>query len=370
MQIAMDDVQVEGRRSPMLEATTLTLASGECVLLAGEPGHGHTALALVATGRLAPYTGTVTLVDDDGTTSTSTADLRRVTAVVDVPGISEPDEALTVGDVVAEELSLAGQRSLPGRAKRWLDAHDLLDRRGDRVDELHGALRTALLSSLASEREDVRFLVLTLPDRHRSEPSNWWSVAESLAALGYGVLVQCTRSSARDLGADLPPARGDDALRAAPVEALRTRPAPAVGDVPAVAGEPTVPTVLGEPAVPRVPAGPAGPDGARTAGATEPAETTDPTPTVAREAPGRHQATTAPERAPEPEPEPEPEPGPDPGLGQGRAAEAAPEPAADPAAEPATDRAADLAADPAADRAADPAADPAAGPSPDEGTDR
>ncbi|WP_344716824.1 ATP-binding cassette domain-containing protein, partial [Oerskovia jenensis] len=234
MQIAMDDVQVEGRRSPMLEATTLTLASGECVLLAGEPGHGHTALALVATGRLAPYTGTVTLVDDDGTTSTSTADLRRVTAVVDVPGISEPDEALTVGDVVAEELSLAGQRSLPGHAKRWLDAHDLLDRRGDRVDELHGALRTALLSSLASEREDVRFLVLTLPDRHRSEPSNWWSVAESLAALGYGVLVQCTRSSARDLGADLPPARGDDALRAAPVEALRTRPAPAVAEVPAV----------------------------------------------------------------------------------------------------------------------------------------
>ncbi|MBM7479929.1 hypothetical protein ACFP63_07680 [Oerskovia jenensis] len=345
MQIAMDDVQVEGRRSPMLEATTLTLASGECVLLAGEPGHGHTALALVATGRLAPYTGTVTLVDDDGTTSTSTADLRRVTAVVDVPGISEPDEALTVGDVVAEELSLAGQRSLPGHAKRWLDAHDLLDRRGDRVDELHGALRTALLSSLASEREDVRFLVLTLPDRHRSEPSNWWSVAESLAALGYGVLVQCTRSSARDLGADLPPARGDDALRAAPVEALRTRPAPAVAEVPAV---PNAAAVAGEPA---------GPDEARTAGATEPAETTDPTDptlTAAREAPGRHQATTAPEREPEPEPEREPDPGPDPGPGQGSAADPATDPATDPAADPATD----------------PAADPATEPPPDEGTDR
>ena len=100
MQITVDDVQVEGRRAPLLETTSLTLSSGECVLLAGEPGHGHTALALVATGRLAPFSGTVALVEDDGTTTTTVpADLRRVTAVVDVPGISEPDEALSVGDV-------------------------------------------------------------------------------------------------------------------------------------------------------------------------------------------------------------------------------------------------------------------------------
>ncbi|MFF3065400.1 hypothetical protein ACFVQ3_12635 [Oerskovia sp. NPDC057915] len=334
MQIAMDDVQVEGRRAPMLEATTLTLASGECVLLAGEPGHGHTALALVATGRLAPYTGTVTLVDDDGATTTATADLRRVTAVVDVPGISEPDEALTVGDVVAEELSLAGQRSLPGDATKWLDAHDLLDRRGDRVDELHGTLRTALLTSLASERTEVRFLVLTLPDRHRGEPSGWWAVAESLAALGYGVLVQCTRSSARDLGADLPPARGDDALRAAPVEALRTRPAPVVGpDEQAADG--------------------AEPDAA-------PVETTDPTTLFDRAEPGRHQATDPPEPeapaapdsvpasapevgqgSPEPEPEPEPEPGPAPGPEPGPEGAVASPPAQDPAPDPAPDEESD-----------------------------
>jgi hypothetical protein len=317
VQIAMDDVQVEGRRAPMLEATTLTLASGECVLLAGEPGHGHTALALVATGRLAPFTGTVTLVGDDGATTTATADLRRVTAVVDVPGISEPDEALTVGDVVAEELSLAGQRSLPGHAKRWLDAHDLLDRRGDRVDELHGTLRTALLTSLASERADVRFLVLTLPDRHGGEPSGWWAVAESLAALGYGVLVQCTRSSARDLGADLPPARGDDALRAAPVEALRTRPAPA-----AVPDE--------RPA-----------DDAAAVGPPEPVETTDPTTLFDRAEQGRHRADAVPEpevaAGPSAGPDLGPSAGPDPGpdVEQGPA-EQGPEQELEPVPEPDT----------------------------------
>ncbi|MEK8227600.1 ATP-binding cassette domain-containing protein [Oerskovia sp. M15] len=223
MQITLDDVQVEGRRSPMLDAMSLALASGECVLLAGEPGHGHTALALVATGRLAPYSGTVTLVDDDGSTSTDPAELRRVTAVVDVPGISEPDEALTVGDVVAEELSLAGQRSFPGDAKRWLEAHDLHDRRSERIDELHGTVRTALLASLASERRNVRFVVLTLPDRHSGEPTGWWSVAESLASLGYG----CSSSA---LGRR-PETSGGPAARArrrrsahSPVEALRTRP--------------------------------------------------------------------------------------------------------------------------------------------------
>lgn len=268
MQIALEDVQVEGRRAPMLEPTSLTVSSGECVLLAGEPGHGHTALALVATGRLAPFTGTVTLVDDDGATTTSPAALRRVTAVVDVPGVSEPDDELTVGDVVAEELSLAGQRSFPGDATRWLDAHDLLDHRGERVDELHGAVRTALLSSLASEREDVRFVVLTLPDRHRGEPSGWWSVAESLASLGYGVVVQCTRSSARDLGADLPPARGDDALRAAPTEALRTRP-PAAVPVSSPEGPPA--------SVPAGPAASASPPGGDDHEPAEPAEPTGPT---------------------------------------------------------------------------------------------
>ncbi|SMF45794.1 hypothetical protein L603_002400000150 [Cellulosimicrobium cellulans J34] len=232
MQITLSDVRVDGRREPMLEPVDLAWSTGECVLVAGEPGHGHTALALVATGRLDPSAGEVRIVPAHAPSRRggqpargTAASLRVVTAVVDVPGVSEPDDALTVADVVAEGLALAGRRSLRRDVTRWLAEHSLTADRGRRLDQVPGVVRTALLAALAAEDPDVRFLVLTLPDRHGGEPSGWWEVAQSLAGAGYGVLVQCTRASARDLGADLPPARGGS-LHEPPVVALRARPAP------------------------------------------------------------------------------------------------------------------------------------------------
>lgn len=222
MRISLRGVSVQGRRGPVLEPMDLDLSTGECVLVAAEPGHGHTALALVATGRLRPFAGTVELVDSRRATRSSQA-LRAVSAVVDVPGVNEPEEALTVADVAAEGLALARRRSLPPDVSRWLADQDLADERRRRVDQLPGVLRTSLLAELAAADRDVRFVVLTVPDRHGGDPWGWWSVAEALAATGYGVLVQCTRSSARDLGVDLPPARGRT-MHDPPLEVLRTRP--------------------------------------------------------------------------------------------------------------------------------------------------
>jgi len=230
VQITLSGVRVEGRRDPMLEATDLSWSTGECLLVAGEPGHGHTALALVATGRFVPSSGTVRL---DGATVPPSA-LRARTAVVDVPGISEPDDALSLADVVAEGLALAGRRSLPRDVTGWLDERALTEDRGRRVDQLPGVVRTAVLAALATEDPDVRFVVLTLPDRHGGEPSGWWETARTLAASGLGVLVQCTRSSARDLGVDLPPARGAT-LHEPPQVVLREVPGPPVEDPGATA---------------------------------------------------------------------------------------------------------------------------------------
>lgn len=213
MQIVLRGVSVQGRREPMLVETELRWSTGECLLVAGEPGQGHTALALVATGRLRPTQGEVAVLDDGPATdeadaqllSERTAELRRVSAVVDVPGVSDPDDALTVADVAAEGLALAGRRSLPSDVTQWLTAHSLHAVRRRRVDSLGGTVRTTLLASLAAEDPDVRFLVLTLPDRHGGDPGGWWGIARGFAERGLGVLVQCTRGSARMLGADVPP---------------------------------------------------------------------------------------------------------------------------------------------------------------------
>lgn len=230
-------MRVDGRLAPVLELETLSLAVGECVLVAGDPGHGHTALALVATGRMTPTSGTVEMFDDEGLVSTSEALLRRVSAVVDLPGVSEPDEVVPLGTVVAEELAYAHRATRRSKRNPWMESRGLLDRRKDRMEQVLGGDRTEVLATLAAQRPDVRFLVITLPDRHGGDPRRWWALAQELAGSGFGVLVQCLRATARDLGATIPPARGAETLRRKPVEALRVVVQPVAGTQPAGAGD-------------------------------------------------------------------------------------------------------------------------------------
>ena len=219
MQLVLEDVHVQGRRGPLLQLDGLTVETGEAVLVAGEPGQGHTALSLVLSGRLAPAAGRVGLVHDDGTVTVDRAALRRVSAIVDLPAVSEPDDAVPVATVVAEDLAQARRPLRPGTTGSWLADLGTGLEGNERMDELPGILRTSVLTALAAEAPTVRFLLLALPDRHWGEPVQWWGLARSYAAAGYGVLVQCTRSSARDLGATLAPAR-----RTTPLVALRARP--------------------------------------------------------------------------------------------------------------------------------------------------
>ncbi|MFC8731365.1 hypothetical protein ACFT5B_02760 [Luteimicrobium sp. NPDC057192] len=219
MQIVLDGVAVQGRRDPMLAPFDLTLGTGEAVLVAAEPGHGHTALALATTGRLVPSSGRVTL--EGAPAARPPLTLADVSAVVDVPGVSEPVESIPVHTHVAEDLALARRRTLPRDVAAWIAAHGLDDVARLRVDQLDALTRTRMLVALACERPDVHFLVLTLPDRHGGAPAGWWGVACDAAAAGYGVLVQCSRASARLLGAEIPPDVTVDPRREPPLVALR-----------------------------------------------------------------------------------------------------------------------------------------------------
>lgn len=180
----------------MLDDVSLRLEAGTRMLAVGEPGHGHTALALVVGGRLVPDSGDV-LVNG----MPDPARLRACSAVVDVPGVTEPDEALTVAGTAAETLALAGCRATPRAVTTWLAVHGLAHVRTARIDQIDAITRTSLLTALAVQDPAVRFLVITLPERHGGAPSEWWALAAEYAALGYGVLVQCTSASAHVLRA-------------------------------------------------------------------------------------------------------------------------------------------------------------------------
>lgn len=192
--ISLRAVRVRGRRNSMLDPVSLRLEAGSRLLVVAEPGHGHTALALVATGRMVPDDGDVLL---DGIPDP--ARLRQVSAVVDAPSITEPDDALTVAGMAAEGLSLAGRPALPRAVTRWLITNDFTGQRGLRIDQLDPPTRLSLLMGLAAADPLVRYLVLTLPDRHGGSPADWWDLAGQYADLGYGVLVECTPASAHVL---------------------------------------------------------------------------------------------------------------------------------------------------------------------------
>ncbi|GAB7048818.1 AMP-binding protein [Catenuloplanes indicus] len=188
-------VTAKGPHGLLLRPTSVGVVAGRRVAVAGPPGHGHTALALALGGRLEPGAGDVTL---DGRHSGKR--LREAVALVDVPGISEPDEMLPLAAVVGEELSMARARAGRRAVREWLDRHGALVYAETRTEHVPGPVRTRVLAELAALRPGVGVLVLTLPDRHGGGPGAWWDLAGVLAARGYGVIVQCTDTSAELLG--------------------------------------------------------------------------------------------------------------------------------------------------------------------------
>ena len=179
-------VAVGGRPRAMLPPTDVELHTGEVRALVGEPGHGHTAVALILAGRLRPDDGSVSL-------DRSVLDRTRQAAValVDVPGVSEPDELVPFGTVLGEELAMAGQPARRRAVRAW--APDVAP--GRRTEDIPAARRTELLLRAAALRSGVRFLVLTLPDRWGVTPAEWGPVADELARHGYGVLVTVGETS-------------------------------------------------------------------------------------------------------------------------------------------------------------------------------
>jgi ABC-type multidrug transport system ATPase subunit len=195
VEIYARQVGVTGPHGPLLRPTSLRIRTGELTLVAGEPGRGHTALALTLAGQLRPDTGEV-LVDGRADRA---ALLRRV-AVVDAPQVTEPDDGLRLAAVVAEELALsgapAGRRAVAG----WLAERDGTRYARDRFLTLPPALRTRLLVELAAARPGNEVLILDCPDRHTDDVQGWWELAQAHAQRK-AVVVLCSNSSAQLLGA-------------------------------------------------------------------------------------------------------------------------------------------------------------------------
>lgn len=192
MELEATGISVRGPHAPMLNATSLQVADHQVALLAGYPGPGHVAASLGLSGHLKPDTGSVRF---DG--KADPALLRRRVAVVDTPGITEPDDALPVQTVVGEELAIAGRKAGRKAVLDWLTEHDAAEHAHKRFEHLPVAVRTRLLAELTVARPEVQAVVLTMPDRHGGDPHDWYALGRELAARGYGVIITCADASAR-----------------------------------------------------------------------------------------------------------------------------------------------------------------------------
>ncbi|WP_307785421.1 hypothetical protein [Microbacterium hibisci] len=190
MRVELDAVG-KGRREHALPLTSTAFESGRVTLAVAETAQRPTVLGLLASGRMRPDTGRVTL---DG--RRDSARLRRRVALVDAPDVSEPEPNVTLAGVAAEELMFAGRRSDPLAVRRWLSEHGLDGVAGLPVSNVDPADRVRALCELAVLRRGVEGLVLVSPDRHGGEPAAWWAVAEHLAARGLAVLVIAGQASA------------------------------------------------------------------------------------------------------------------------------------------------------------------------------
>lgn len=183
MRVVLQDVS-KGRSARALPPTSVAYSSGQATLAVAETEQRPTVLGLLASGRMRPGAGTVTI---DG--RADAAALRRAVVLVDALDVSEPEPNVTVAGVVAEELMFAGHAPNPFAARRWLDDLGFADLAGTPIGQILPSARIRILLELAAMRPGVRGLVLTSPDRHGGEPAVWWRIAEEFAERGFAMLV-------------------------------------------------------------------------------------------------------------------------------------------------------------------------------------
>ena len=101
---------------------------------------------------------------------------------MDSPGVNEPEQHLSVGDLVTEDLALIPRRYRGALlSKPWLKVNRFEDIAGLWTEQIPARRRVELLTALALANPGTDLLVVDSPDRHSADPADWLPRLEDLA---------------------------------------------------------------------------------------------------------------------------------------------------------------------------------------------
>jgi ABC-type cobalamin/Fe3+-siderophores transport system ATPase subunit len=211
--LSVHQLHVQGRRDPLLPATSLQVSRGELILVAGERQDHRTALALALSGRMKSSGGSITW---DG--AGSIRPLRLACALVDAPGVNEPERHLSVRDLVTEDLALIPRRYRGALlSSPWLKVNRFEDIADLWTEQLAPSRRLELLTALALADPRTDLLLVDSPDRHTADAANWLPRLQQLASdvgrpLAVVATVAAVPPSWSGLVADIGNAEAQDAV--------------------------------------------------------------------------------------------------------------------------------------------------------------
>jgi hypothetical protein len=173
----VQQLHVKGRHDELLPPTSLRVSPGELLLVAADRHDQRTALALAVSGRMKPTGGQITWAG-----SSRTKTLRLASTLVDSPGVNEPEQHLSVRDLVTEDLALIPRRYRGALlSKPWLKVNRFEDIAELWTEQLPAGKRMELLTALALADPHTDLLVVDSPDRHSASAADWLPRLESLA---------------------------------------------------------------------------------------------------------------------------------------------------------------------------------------------
>jgi hypothetical protein len=109
--------------------------------------------------------------------------VRSASALVDAPGVNEPERHLSVRDLVTEDLALIPRRYRGALLSNpWLKVNSFEDIADQWIEQLDPLRRLELLTALALANPHTDLLVVDSPDRHTADPANWLPRLEQLAS--------------------------------------------------------------------------------------------------------------------------------------------------------------------------------------------